>query len=110
MARPLPAPTSLRGAHNGAVNGRLTDGQPRQAAVAEPPAESAEDVQELERLREENAQLRALCLELEQALHEATQNASHHGEESAKEYEALLDEKTEIIRQLHEQVQQLQAI
>ena len=28
---------------------------------------------ELERLREENTQLRSLCLELEQALHEATQ-------------------------------------
>lgn len=54
--------------------------------------------------------MRALCLELEQALNEATQHAAEGGdEESVKEYEALLDEKTEIIRRLHEQLQELQA-
>ena len=77
--------------------------------AAWPPAVSAEELQELERLREENAQLRALCLELEQALHESTQNASAHGEERIQEFEALLEEKTEMIRQLHEQVQRLQS-
>ncbi|HVS35826.1 MAG TPA: hypothetical protein VMS17_09610 [Gemmataceae bacterium] len=112
MARPLPAPTSLRSGFNGATNGR-----PAAAGSLHPshhdnsvaaPTLAPEELQELERLREENAQLRALCLELEQALHEATQNASLHGEERTKEFEALLDEKTEIIRQLHEKIQELQ--
>ena len=113
MARPLPAPPSFRGGFNGATNGRPTAGllhPPTAEAPAGPPAVSAEELQELERLREENAQLRALCLELEQALHEATPNASGHGEDRLQEYEALLEEKTEMIRQLHEQVQQLQAV
>ncbi len=113
MARPLPAPTSLRGGSNGVANGR-----PSATATLHPAhddavvaaAASAEERLELERLREENAQLRALCLELEQALHEATQNAAAHGEDRIKEYETLLDEKTEIIRQLHEQVQELQGV
>ncbi len=112
MARPLPAPSTIRSGFNGATNGRPTAGLLHPTAVQEPagpPAASAEELQELERLREESAQLRALCLELEQALHEATQHASAHGEDRTKEYEALLEEKTEIIRQLHEQVQELQA-
>ena len=72
---------------------------------------TSDELQELERLREENTQLRALCLELEQALHEATQHAAEGGdEEHVKEYEALLDEKTETIRQLHEQLQEAQAV
>ena len=100
---------------NGTPNGRpaaaaalLHPAPPPEPAEAGP---TSEELQELERLREENEQLRALCLELEQALHEATQHAAEGGgEDSVKEYEALLDEKTEIIRQLHEQLQEAQAL
>jgi chromosome segregation ATPase len=66
---------------------------------------------ELETLRSENTELRALCAELEQALQEATQQpAGSPGdwEEKVREYEALLDEKTETIRQLHLQLQHAQ--
>ena len=114
MARPLPSPSQFRGGLNGNANGR-----PAAAAAllhpSPPPAPSdeaptADELQELERLREENNQLRALCLELEQALHESTQNAADGGDdERLQEHEALLEEKTEIIRQLHEQLQEVQA-
>jgi chromosome segregation ATPase len=66
----------------------------------------------MERLREENVQLRALCLELEQALQEA---ATAGGESAAKvpspdgELEVLLEEKSEAIRQLHQHIEELQA-
>jgi hypothetical protein len=64
---------------------------------------------ELEHLRAENAQLRTLCLELEQALQEATQHQAAAADERVKEYEALLDEKSDMIRTLHEQLQQAKA-
>lgn len=116
MARPLPSPKLARGGLNGTPNGRPTAAAAALLHPAPPPeAEEAgptsEELQELERLREENEQLRALCLELEQALNEATQHAAEgDDEESVKEYEALLDEKTELIRQLHEQLQEAQAV
>jgi chromosome segregation ATPase len=62
---------------------------------------------ELDNLRSENAQLRQLCGELEQALQEAA--SSPPDEERLREYEALLEEKTETIRQLHQQLQDAQA-
>jgi hypothetical protein len=64
---------------------------------------------ELEHLRGENAQLRTLCLELEQALQEATQHQATAADERLKEYEALLDEKSEVIGTLHHQLQQTRA-
>src|SRR5579884_2308436 len=51
----------------------------------------SETLQELERLREENGQLRALCAELEQALQEAAQNDAQWNER-AREYDSLLEE------------------
>ena len=115
MARPLPAPSQHQNRSNGSPSGRgPSPSLLSKATHDDPPADasgpSAEEAQELERLRDENAQLRALCLELEQALHEATQNATAGGGERLQEYEALLDEKTEKIRELAEQVQQLQAV
>ena len=114
MARPLPSPNALRGGMNGTLNGRPTAASLLHPAPPAPPAEAVptpEEMQELEHLREENTQLRALCLELEQALHEATQNAAGGGaDERLQEFEALLDEKTEMIRQLHEQLQEMQAV
>jgi DNA repair exonuclease SbcCD ATPase subunit len=72
-------------------------------------------LQELEALRSENGQLRSLCVELEQALQEATQHghapaAPEDIEERFKEYETLLEEKSETIRDLHQQLQQAQAV
>ena len=115
MARPLPSPKLARGGLNGTTNGRPAAAaaallHPAPPPVPEEAGPTSEELQELERLREENEQLRALCIELEQALNEATQHAAEGGdEERVKEYEALLDEKTELIRQLHEQLQEAQA-
>jgi DNA repair exonuclease SbcCD ATPase subunit len=77
------------------------------------PPGDAEVLQELEALRSENAQLRSLCLELEQALQEASQNgpaAPVDIEERFKEYEMLMEEKSETIRDLHQQLHQAQAV
>ena len=65
-----------------------------------------DDLQELDMLRHENGQSRSLCLELEQALQEASQTPQQQGEdERVREYEALLEEKSETIRQLHQELQ-----
>jgi chromosome segregation ATPase len=112
MARPLPAPTQFRNSSNGHSNERPA----AVAALLHPaPAMSAPDpepdeLQELDGVRQENAQLRALCVELEQALHEACLPGHAGGEDRLKEYEAMLEEKTEMIRQQHEQLQQLRAV
>jgi chromosome segregation ATPase len=65
---------------------------------------------ELDNLRSENVQLRQLCGELEQALQEATSQVPDLAaiEERMREYEAMLEEKTETIRQLHQQLQEVQ--
>ena len=114
MARPLHAPSELRGGYNGSTNSRASAGAFLHATAAEPPPEAPADeapngAEELEQLRAENAQLRSLCLELEQALHESATHGPGTGDERVAEYEALLDEKTDIIRQQAEQLQQLQA-
>src|SRR4051794_37698746 len=102
MARPLSTSDPLRGGPNGNYQARygLDD-----AAAGASPAE------ELEQLRSENTQLRALCTELEQALQEATQQTADTSgsEERIREYELLVDEKSETIRQLHQQLQEVQA-
>jgi chromosome segregation ATPase len=65
----------------------------------------------LDSLRNENDQLRTLCIELEQALHEATQQVEQvGGDERLREFEGLLDEKTETIRHLHQELQNAHAI
>jgi hypothetical protein len=73
--------------------------------------QAATDAAEVEHLRTENAQLRALCLELEQALQEAAQQAPvDQLEQQVREYEAIVGEKNEMIRQLHQQLQESQAV
>jgi chromosome segregation ATPase len=105
MARPLPTSEPSRGGSNGshhddlAHNGHGANGH----------AAGADELQELEHLRAENDQLRTLCVELEQALQEATSQGGGLGEDRAREYEALLEEKSEGIRALHLRVQELQA-
>jgi chromosome segregation ATPase len=115
MARPLPAPTQSRNGSNGYANGRtaaaaasLLHSAPAPEGRASEP--ETDEATELDLLREENEQLRALCTELEQALHEASLPGHAGGEDRLKEYEAMLEEKTEMIRQQHEQLQELQAV
>jgi hypothetical protein len=85
---------------------------PSLAAVSEP----VEEADERARLQRDNAELRA-CIEVfEQALHAKAADAEpaqaptkkRSWEEQQKEYEALLEEKSEVIRNLHEQIQELE--
>src|SRR5262249_47320784 len=66
--------------------------------------------EEQQHLLADNAQLRTLCAELEHALQEAS-HAESPGDLKGQlqEYEQLLEEKSEVIRNLHQQMQQLQA-
>jgi len=66
-----------------------------------------DDVPELTHLRNENEELRALVLELEQALHSSTGGPGDWDARS-REYESLLEEKSEHIRTLHLKVQALE--
>jgi hypothetical protein len=124
MARPLATSDSPRSGANGSHNGRVAtlggpeaflNGAPRPAppangAAGDPVPAGSGDADDVGHLRSENEQLRALCLELEQALHEATQQGDQTWADRAKEYEALLEEKSETIRQLHQQLQERQAM
>ena len=104
MARPLSTSDPYaRGGYNGAY-------QPRYS-LDDVPAEGGGAPGELEQLRSENAQLHALRAELEQALIEATQQAPSDAayEERMREYELLLEEKTETIRSLAEQLEEARA-
>jgi len=62
---------------------------------------------ELTRLRSENAQLKANLEELEQLL--SSGGTSADWAEQQKEYEALLEEKSEVIRSLHQKLQEERA-
>lgn len=69
-----------------------------------------DEAQELDMLRGENDQLRTLCLELEQALQEASHLGDQGSEERFREYEGMLEEKTETIRQLHQDLQHAHSV
>jgi len=117
MAKPLPVSDPHRTAGNGPParpGDRRAEGREARAEVASPAyAAGADDLQEAGRLRDENAQLRSLCLELEQALQEASSRGG--GDEGSgasdqnRDFEALLEEKSETIRRLHQHVEELQA-
>jgi chromosome segregation ATPase len=66
-----------------------------------------EEPDELAHLRAENAELRARVEELEHAL-QASAPEEDTWSERQKEYEALVEEKSEVIRALHMKMQQLQ--
>jgi hypothetical protein len=108
MARPLPPSDHPRSGINGHPQDRTALAN---AAHPGPPHDLArkalepDELVELEHLRAENGQLRTLCLELEQALQEASQSQATAVDERLKEYETLLDEKSDTIRTLHEQLQ-----
>jgi chromosome segregation ATPase len=106
MARPLSSTASYRGATNG-------NQQSRYRLDDQPGADADNDsAQEIDLLRAENIQLRSLCAELEKALGEASQQHPDQGshEDRIREYEVLMEEKTETIRLLHEQLQEARAL
>jgi hypothetical protein len=89
-----------------AINAELI-GQLRGAAAngeMRKPAESTDNT-ELDVLRLENEELRARIAEMEQLL---AANAEEAWADQQREYEALLEEKSEVIRSLHLKVQELQ--
>lgn len=63
---------------------------------------------ELERLRAENAELRSFIDELEKELTPGPSSTDSSWEAQQKEYESLLEEKSEVIRSLHRKLQELQ--
>jgi chromosome segregation ATPase len=69
--------------------------------------EFSDESDELTHLRQENAELRARVEELEQAI-QAEPPVEKEWAEQQKEYEALLEEKSEVIRTLHLKMQELQ--
>jgi len=77
---------------------RQADGQAANLAVAE----------EMEQLRSENTELRSIIAELNQKWDETHVQEGHQVEERQKEYESLLEEKSELIRNLHLKIQELQ--
>ncbi len=76
-----------------------------QSEVSEPL--DSEDLNELARLREENSQLKSRLEEVEQILAATTNQTEEMWTEQLKEYESLLEEKSEVIRHLHQEIQQL---
>ena len=92
----------------------VADNGARSSLGGKPRPEAGQDaLNELEGLRSENTQLRSLCVELEQALQEATsvqQTGGGFGDDRTREYEVLLEEKSETIRELHQQLQEAQSI
>lgn len=102
MARPLSSDS-----HRGGYNGNHAGGR---YGMEQAHGVGQDVLAELEHVRTENDQLRQLCVDLEQALQEAaSQKPDPAVEERVREYEALLEEKTETIRQLHHQLQEAQA-
>src|SRR5260370_16970410 len=77
------------------------------------PASSASipavDPLELEGLRAENTELRSIIAELRQLVDEAATKGEETWAERQKEYETLLDEKTETIRTQAEKMQELES-
>jgi hypothetical protein len=85
---------------------RLAEGNRElRAAVGMDRRGDAADADEVERLRGENAELRQRVEELEHALLE--QRPEDDWTERQREYEALLEEKSEVIRTLHQKIQEL---
>ena len=77
------------------------------AGAAADAGQSLQD--ELGSSRSENAALRARVLRLEEVLNEHDQQANASWAEREKEYESLLEEKSEVIRSLHLKMQEGQS-
>jgi len=68
----------------------------------------AVDAEAVRQLQAENEQLKSIVLELEQELEASKGKGEQDWGQRQKEYEGLLDEKTELIRNLHLKMQELQ--
>jgi hypothetical protein len=124
MARPLPtldnnrsarpAPVADRHPHDESaeqdMNHLASNGSHPGVGGKPRPELGPDEVQELELLRNENDQLRGLCIELEQALQEASQLGGQGSEDRLREYESLLEEKNDTIRQLHQELQHAHSV
>jgi len=111
MAKPLPASDPLRGGAAGPFLRSPSNGaaqEVKQPAAAPKERTDGPNVSEVDLLQAENDQLRALCTELEQALQEAAQQGDQNPEDRFREYDALLEEKSEKIRELLVQLQDAQ--
>src|SRR5262245_47910027 len=67
---------------------------------------NGQESHDVEHLRHENEELRSLVVELEQALRH--NSGSDDWDARQREYEALLEEKSELIRNLHRKVKALE--
>jgi len=93
-------------APNNAVAGRHRQVDPTECTPV--PAEPGLMEQELQDLRADNERLRAAVVELEQLLNQSGGGDAADWEEKQKEYESLLEEKSEVIRALHVKMQDMQ--
>jgi hypothetical protein len=75
---------------------------------ARSPGETSARGPELEALRTENAELREIVGEMNRLLESGTGQPLPEWEAKQKEYESLLEEKSEVIRELHQKLQELQ--
>jgi DNA repair exonuclease SbcCD ATPase subunit len=93
----------------GASDNALAEQETRQfAAQDDAPAKmSADDLQELERIVQENVHLRVRVAELEKATERTVQEAERLAE-LVKDQERILEEKSDVIRELHVKNQELQ--
>jgi chromosome segregation ATPase len=90
---------------------RLACEDPESAASGnQPPSKAvhAPDKEALEQLRLENTELRRTLAEYERALQESRQ-MEEAWTERQREYDSLLDEKSDVIRELHRKLQETQA-
>jgi hypothetical protein len=63
---------------------------------------------ELDQLKVENVELRSIIAELQQQLHEVKKQDDQSVLDRQKEYESLLEEKSELIRNLHLKIRELE--
>jgi hypothetical protein len=68
-----------------------------------------ESISDVEQFRHENTELRSIIAELHGQLETARKQAEQGVQDRLKEYDSLLEEKSELIRTLHEKIQELEA-
>jgi len=109
----IPKPSGLGGSVHANVD-RFNDDSPgfrpeaRELDLLQPEFGSV-NPQEVEILRDENHQLRALVAELERHLEELTGHGNEAGAANqVQELEGVVEEKTQVIRELHVKIQSLQ--
>src|SRR6266849_5243283 len=109
---PTPAGLRARSAGNNLNHPVKPNGKETEAAGLPALSETKIDleapmVDDLKRLQAENADLHERVAELEQLCTEASKKAQHWADQS-KDHERLLEEKSDVIRELHVKIQQLQ--